>query len=110
MLFSSNTLAWLKMMIRWTVYFSGHVQGVGFRYTACRIAQQYCVAGYVRNLDDGRVLLVIEGETEQLQAVVDHLTKDMSQFIRDKTISTSPSTGEYGIPNPGESGQVVVQR
>jgi acylphosphatase len=38
-----------------TVRFSGMVQGVGFRYTACRIAGRYDVTGYVKNLHDGSV-------------------------------------------------------
>jgi acylphosphatase len=46
---------------RRTVFYSGLVQGVGFRYTTQRIAQQHAFAGFVRNLPDGRVQLVAEG-------------------------------------------------
>ena len=40
------------------VLYSGRVQGVGFRYTAHGLAQGYDVAGYVRNLPGGEVVLV----------------------------------------------------
>ena len=43
------------------MYFSGHVQGVGFRYTTRSVASRFAVTGYVRNLPDGRVELVAEG-------------------------------------------------
>ncbi len=43
------------------IFYSGHVQGVGFRYTAKSVATGYEIAGVVRNLPDGRVELVAEG-------------------------------------------------
>ena len=42
------------------VRYSGQVQGVGFRYTAQRLAEGYAVSGYVRNLPEGDVELVAE--------------------------------------------------
>jgi len=44
------------------LYYSGHVQGVGFRYTCQSLARGFDVAGYVRNLPCGRVELVVEGD------------------------------------------------
>ena len=53
---------------RMTVFYSGRVQGVGFRYTVKSITTGYEVTGTVRNLDDGRVELIAEGEREELDA------------------------------------------
>ena len=50
------------------IFYSGHVQGVGFRYTVKTVAAGFEVAGIVRNLPDGRVELVAEGEQEELEA------------------------------------------
>ncbi len=50
------------------VHYSGNVQGVGFRYTVKSVALGYEVAGEVKNLPDGRVELVMEGEREELNA------------------------------------------
>lgn len=85
-------------MIRYRIYFSGHVQGVGFRYTARQVARAFNVAGYVENLADGRVLLVAEGEPEELDRFVEELSAQMGQFIRAKTISREAATGEFGRP------------
>ena len=47
---------------------SGMVQGVGFRYFTCRLAQEYPVTGYVRNLPDGDVEVVAEGTKEAVRS------------------------------------------
>ena len=53
---------------RMQILYSGRVQGVGFRYQAQRAAAGYEVTGTVRNLPDGRVELVAEGDVEELKA------------------------------------------
>jgi acylphosphatase len=53
---------------RMTVFYSGRVQGVGFRYTVKSITTGYEVTGTVRNLADGRVELIAEGEGDELAA------------------------------------------
>ncbi|HXG48147.1 MAG TPA: acylphosphatase [Methylomirabilota bacterium] len=50
------------------IFYSGRVQGVGFRYTVKTVATGFEVAGQVRNLADGRVELVAEGERAELEA------------------------------------------
>jgi acylphosphatase len=80
---------------RRSVYFSGRVQGVGFRYTTRNIALQYDVTGYVRNLPDGRVELVMEGPEDEMQHVVEDVKRKMSGFVRGVTLHTSPATGEF---------------
>lgn len=59
------------------VVFSGRVQGVGFRYTACGIARKHPVTGFVRNQPDGTVELVAQGSTT---AINDFLTDLVRQF------------------------------
>ncbi len=60
---------------RLQVIYAGHVQGVGFRYTVRSLAPGYEVTGRIRNLADGRVELIAEGEAPELesfaQAVLD---------------------------------------
>ena len=50
------------------IFYSGHVQGVGFRYTAKTVAAGFEISGTVRNLPDGRVELTAEGAREELEA------------------------------------------
>lgn len=74
------------------------MQGVGFRYTAREIARPFAMSGFVENLDDGRVLLVAEGETDELARFLAALEKRMTGNIRERTIAESPATGEFGTP------------
>ena len=80
---------------RHTVYFAGHVQGVGFRYTARSIARGYEVAGFVRNLPDGRVELVAEGQPREVEAFLREVRDRFSHQIRDERIDVQPATGEF---------------
>jgi len=65
-----------------TVIFSGHVQGVGFRFTTRQVAQEYEVAGYVQNLADGRVRLEAEGAEAEVGAFVGAVEERMHGHIR----------------------------
>lgn len=80
---------------RQTVCFSGRVQGVGFRYTTRNIAIQYNVDGYVRNMPDGRVELVMEGPEGEMGGVVDDLRRRMNGFIHNVQSDVTPATGEF---------------
>ena len=53
---------------RMHIFYSGRVQGVGFRYTVMKVAAGFEVTGTVRNLTDGRVELVAEGTKTELEA------------------------------------------
>ena len=57
------------------VYVSGKVQGVFFRQNTKRQAQSQGVKGWVKNLDDGRVEAVFEGEEEAVKALVEFCSK-----------------------------------
>ena len=67
---------------RATVHYSGHVQGVGFRYSALQVAKGYDVTGFVENLPDGRVLLVTEGESHEIDGFLAAFADRMVGFIR----------------------------
>jgi acylphosphatase len=58
-------------MVRYRVLISGRVQGVFFRDTCRRLAEEHRVAGWVRNLPDGRVEAVFEGLAEDVRRLVD---------------------------------------
>ncbi len=79
------------------VYYSGRVQGVGFRFTAGNLARGFDVAGYVRNLSDGRVELIAEGGPAEIDAFLQAVRDAMDHYIRDVTIEPcSPSSSPPG--------------
>ncbi|MBX3413828.1 MAG: acylphosphatase [Pirellulales bacterium] len=77
------------------VFYSGRVQGVGFRYTTRRIAADYAVTGHVRNLPDGRVELVVEGASGELDRFLAALAAEMSAYISGAESRTSAPRGTY---------------
>lgn len=82
-------------MRRLTCYYSGRVQGIGFRYTAHNLALQYDVAGFVRNLSDGRVEMVMEGPEEEMRRLMEDIRQRMDDFIREVSVVESAATGEF---------------
>lgn len=65
-----------------TAFFSGRVQGVGFRYQTLQVAQGYEVSGFVLNLPDGRVQIEAEGEADEVAAFLAAIEERMTGFIR----------------------------
>ena len=63
--------------------YSGSVQGVGFRKTTLRLARGFAVGGFVRNLADGRVELVAEGEAAVVASFVGAVRERLGDSIRD---------------------------
>lgn len=57
-------------MKRAHVFIDGRVQGVTFRATTKRTAQNHDVTGWVRNLDDGRVEAVFEGDEDAIESMI----------------------------------------
>jgi acylphosphatase len=78
------------------IYYSGRVQGIGFRYTARATAAGHRVTGFVRNLPDGRVHLIVEGAPAEVQAFIESLQADMGGYIHDAQVSVRPATGRFG--------------
>ena len=82
-------------MIRKTIHYSGDVQGVGFRYTAHRTAVSFKVTGYVRNLPDGRVELVAEGEPAEVQRFINAVADNMAGNIDDIQETDAAAQGQF---------------
>jgi acylphosphatase len=74
-------------------YFSGRVQGVGFRYTARSLAHGHAVGGTVRNLPDGRVELVVEGKQAEVDRYLAALRRLMDGYIEGVSIQDETPHG-----------------
>ena len=83
------------MSERRRVFYSGRVQGVGFRYTAQSSARSFQVTGWVRNLADGRVELLAEGETAEIDAYLARGADSLGSNIRHVDQFTEKATGEF---------------
>ena len=70
-------------------YFTGRVQGVGFRYTALQVAREFEVSGFVTNLEDGRVHLEAEGAPREVDAFIAAVQERMHGYVRkvDRVVS-----------------------
>ena len=83
-------------MIRLHANFSGTVQGVGFRFTVRRIAEQYEVTGFVRNLPNRQVEVVAEGDREVVESFINAIyNSSLRDYIRSIEKEWQPATGEY---------------
>jgi acylphosphatase len=82
--------------VRIEAHFSGHVQGVGFRFTAFDIADRFSgIAGFVRNLADGRVEVVAEGPEDQVNEFFAAIEDAMRSHIRSVDKKQLPAAGEF---------------
>jgi acylphosphatase len=76
------------------IFYSGHVQGVGFRYTVKNVAAGFEVTGSVRNLPDGRVELLAEGDITELKAFQQAIRDEgLDHFIRDEQVEWCDALG-----------------
>jgi acylphosphatase len=79
------------------VHYSGRVQGVGFRYTAQHLAAGYAVAGEVRNLPNGDVELIAEGEPDEVERFLSAVARRMARNIERVTVQDEPPSGRPGF-------------
>jgi acylphosphatase len=77
------------------VYYSGRVQGVGFRFTAESIAGRLGVNGWVKNLGDSRVELLAEAEQDKIEDLLARLKSHFADYISDIDVQWEPAQGGY---------------
>lgn len=75
------------------VFYSGMVQGVGFRYRVRTIAVAAEVLGWVRNLADGRVELIAEASDKKLADFLGQIDMSLGDYIKNKQLSWSKPEG-----------------
>ncbi|MEM8866469.1 MAG: acylphosphatase [Planctomycetota bacterium] len=80
---------------RTTVVYTGHVQGVGFRYTVRNLAERLAITGYVRNLDNGKVELLAEGPPSEIDSLLTQVRDHFRENIDDEQISTAAPSGQF---------------
>lgn len=77
------------------IFVTGRVQGVGYRDWVVRTAQRTGLTGWVRNLRDGRVEMVVAGEDEALNALIEGCRVG-SPLSRVEHVEAYPADGEKG--------------
>jgi acylphosphatase len=80
---------------RLEVEFIGNVHGVGFRYTAQSIARRHPVVGYVKNLPNGNVEVVAEGEKPSLEAFLQEIREKMVYYIDHEQLAWMEPQGKF---------------
>ncbi|MCK4999958.1 MAG: acylphosphatase [Anaerohalosphaera sp.] len=77
------------------IIFTGRVQGVGFRFTAQRIAQRYDLVGYVKNIPNSSVEMLIQGRPKDIQACLNDIAETFAGHIRQTNIEDITPTTAY---------------
>ena len=77
------------------VVFKGQVQGVGFRFIVERIARKLGVVGWVKNLVDGNVEVVVESDKEIVNEFLEKIRSYFQRYIRDEEVNITESLGEF---------------
>ncbi len=77
------------------IYYSGSVQGVGFRFTAERTASALGLTGWVKNLRDGRVEVLCEGKEACLKELLHKMNDIFKEYIHDRDIEWSEAISEF---------------
>ena len=82
-------------MVRAHVFYSGTVQGVGFRYTVQRFAAQLNITGWVKNLPDGRVEILAEGPKDRIEELLKKVESRFEGYIRGQDKDYQPAGGDF---------------
>ena len=85
---------------RWHIFFSGDVQGVGFRFTARHFAQNLGLTGWVRNLHDERVEMEVQGPVSRIRTLLNQLQSTPPIHIENteiEKITVNPKDKRFSI-------------
>lgn len=77
------------------IIFRGRVQGVGFRYTASSVARRYGITGFVRNLPDGAVEMLAQGDPQDIDNCIEDIQDAFTGHIRDTQVEPIPHNPRY---------------
>jgi acylphosphatase len=89
-------------MIAKHIIFTGHVQGVGFRFTVHRIANRYQLTGFVRNLYDGNVEMLAQGSGQDIDNCIQDIKNSFAGYIREALINEIPADPMDSAGSPQE--------
>jgi len=84
------------------IIFTGHVQGVGFRFTAQRIANRHQLTGFVRNLHDATVEMLVQGPSENIDNCIQDIKDSFAGYIRETIINEIPADPMDSAGSPQE--------
>jgi len=82
-------------MVAQHIIFTGHVQGVGFRFTAHRMASRRRLAGFVRNLSDGTVEMLAQGPAEDIEECIRDIKEALAGYVGETVIDEIPTDPKY---------------
>jgi acylphosphatase len=77
------------------IIFAGRVQGVGFRFTASRVAARYALTGFVRNLPDGTVEMVLQGQEADVNGCIAGIKEAFGGYISTTTLEQHAHARRY---------------
>jgi len=82
-------------MVAKQIIFVGHVQGVGFRFTAHRMAGRHQLTGFVRNLRDGNVEMVAQGSAGDIEDCIRDIKESFPGYVREVIINDIPPDAKH---------------
>ena len=77
-------------MVAKHIIFTGRVQGVGFRFTAHRVANHHQLTGFVRNLPNGSVEMLAQGQLEVIDDCIRDIEEEFAGYVRETKIDDVP--------------------
>jgi len=77
------------------IIFTGYVQGVGFRFTAHRIATRRGLTGWVKNLTDGSVEMVVQGPSDYIENCLNDIKESFTGYVKETKIQEIPPASHH---------------